>query len=145
MKIEKLIISNNTNQNVEYSNLVNSIANIQDYTEVYICLDKFQCITIHDNIRIKLDDVLSSHENVGTFINNSRIIDTSLFKRIIEDAVQNEYIHDLENSSEHWIKINSIGNLNNLKFSFETMGFMIMTTTKINDLQFTLHLRIKLI
>jgi hypothetical protein len=145
-KIQKVVIANNTNDGVSYINLVNSIANIHEYKEVYLCLDKFQCeVKTHNNIVIRLDEILSSYENQGKEIKNSRIIDTSFYTSRYEVAADQFYLHNVNNPTENWIKINSLENLNNLRFSFSTINFGNMLSTNINALQFILHLRIKLV
>ena len=42
-RIEKITIINNKSD-VVYHNLVNSMSNIQEFKEVYICLEKFSCV-----------------------------------------------------------------------------------------------------
>jgi len=158
-RIEKITIINKTNNGVVYHNLVNSMSNIQEFKEVYICLEKFSCILNRpvnigganydtSHIVIKLENALkTSHQNDNSMVINSKILDTSLYKTIFDEGGNTFVVHNIENNNDTWMKINSIEQLNNLKFSFEVINFTGANISYIplSNINFVMTLKIKLV
>ena len=78
---------------------------------------------------------------------NSKILDTSLYKTIFDDGANTYVVHNLENNNDTWMKINSIEQLNNLRFSFEVINFTNVNVSyaPLPNLNFVMTLKRKLV